>query len=306
MNMYFLNNQERRLLLKGYLPKSRKAYIDGDLRGWNWDRPPLEPIYELKIPLYEIANKYCKTCRDVYLRRIAKIKSKRNKAMIEGTILHETIVNFIIKAKKLIYQEGPKNIDKVLSQLEVIDFKAVEKHKDILNEEETDIKNKVKILWNYEYNSAVSRIQNVLSRQPYINEDSLVSQAFPVVVEQKLNGSFLGLSPYLSADAFTMTEPMIVDLKFGDKKDFHKLSTTGYALVMESLFEFPVNIGCIVYGKIKDDRIIIEKEFHIIDDEMREWFIDERNERMYMLFEEIDPGMPEECYETCSYYKDCN
>lgn len=43
------------------------------------------------------------------------------------------------------------------------------------------------------------------------------------------------LSSNLSADAFTFSEPMILDLKFGRPQKFHRLSTTGYALVMEAV-----------------------------------------------------------------------
>lgn len=305
--MYFLNSEEKKHLLKGYLPKSREIHIDEDLRGWNWNQPPLAPIYDIKLPLYEIANKYCSTCRDVYLRKVENIKAKQNLDMILGVIFHEALVNFIIKAKRLIYINGIGKCNDVFEELKKVDFSPLDQRKDLISPEEMeDAKNKVNFIWNYEYGQVISRIQDVLSRQPYINEDSLISLALPVVVEQKLDGSFLGLSKYLSADAFTMSEPMVVDLKFGKKKDFHRLCTTGYALVMESVFEFPVNVGCIVYGNFKNNRLIIEKDFHIIDDELREWFIEERDERMHMVFEGIDPGLAEECYDTCPYYADCH
>ena len=72
--------------------------------------------------------------------------------------------------------------------------------------------------------------------------------AIPVVVEQKLNGSFLGLSGMLSTDALTYAEPIVVDLKFDPRRNFYRLATTGYALVLEALYDFPVNIGCVVYA----------------------------------------------------------
>ncbi|MDK2821333.1 MAG: CRISPR-associated protein Csa1 [Clostridia bacterium] len=99
-----------------------------------------------------------------------------------------------------------------------------------------------------------------------IGEDSLAALAVPVILEQKLEGLFLGLSSNLSADAFTFSEPMVLDLKFGEVKDLHRLTTTGYALVMETLYEFSINLGCIVYGEFKNGRLVIKKDIHIIDD----------------------------------------
>ena len=37
----------------------------------------------------------------------------------------------------------------------------------------------------------------------------------------------------------------------------------------------------------------------------REWFIEERNERMHMVFEGVDPGLPDECYNSCPYLHYC-
>ncbi|RLC95739.1 MAG: type I-A CRISPR-associated protein Cas4/Csa1, partial [Chloroflexi bacterium] len=44
--MYFLSEQEKRLLLRRLLPQARDRGIAEELRGWNWDKPPLSPIYD--------------------------------------------------------------------------------------------------------------------------------------------------------------------------------------------------------------------------------------------------------------------
>lgn len=306
-DMYFLSQEERKHLLKGYLPRSREVDIAEELRGWNWNEPPLVPIYDIKLPLYEIANKYCDTGRDVYLKRVENVKVQPNTDMITGSAFHGILVSFIVKAKKLIYNLGVDEYTKIFDELKVPDYNALESQNSLLDATVYEsIKSKARLIWEYEYTQAVGRIQDVLARQPYVGEDSLISLALPVIVEQKLDGSFLGLSRYLSADAFTLSEPMVVDLKFGPKKDFHRLTTTGYALVMESVFEFPVNVGCIVYGYFKNNRLIIEKDFHIIDDELRQWFIEQRDDRMRMIYESMDPGVSENCYDSCPYYGVCH
>jgi CRISPR-associated protein Csa1 len=97
---------------------------------------------------------------------------------------------------------------------------------------------------------------------------------------------------------------MVLDLKFGEPKKFHRLSTTGYALVMEAIHEYPINLGCIVYAEFKGDRLIVKKDIHIIDDELRQWFIEERDQKMRMIYEEIDPGLGN-CYDSCPYILQC-
>ena len=84
---------------------------------------------------------------------------------------------------------------------------------------------------------------------------------------------FPGLSADLSADALAVAEPMALDLKLGRREGLHRLSLVGYALVLESLHEFPIYVGCLVYGGFRDGQVTIEREFHALDDEPRQWFV---------------------------------
>ncbi|MFZ5631605.1 MAG: type I-A CRISPR-associated protein Cas4/Csa1 [Bacillota bacterium] len=302
--MYFLNDEEKKQLIKNYLPRSRQMDIAEELRGWNWHQPPLAPVYDLRLALYEVANSYCPTARDLYLRRIDGIKARPNPAMVRGRVLHDVLAQVLVRAKKAIYNNNLENVGQLIR--EVGDPPALDlvKPGHISDEDWDEIKKKAEIIARFEAGRIQSRLQDVLVKQPNIGVDSLVSLALPVVVEQRLDGSFLGLSPNLSSDAFTFSEPMILDLKFGEPQKFHRLTTTGYALVMESLHEYPVNLGCLVYVDFRGDRMTIRKDIHIIDDELRQWFIEERDNKMRMLYEEIDPGM-DNCYPHCPYTLNC-
>ena len=302
--MYFLSEEERRYLLRKLLPEARENEVHPELRGWNWHNPPLAPVYDVRLGVYEVANKYCPTGRDVYLRRVLGVKAPPNLLMVEGQLFHEAMAEIILQAKRVIYAQGVDCLDG-LQALEKPPAELLAKYQ-IPEDEKPEAQRKLELLWAFEHRRILTRVQDILARQPYIGPDSLVSLALPVVVEQKLDGRFLGLSPYLSADAFLFAEPMVLDIKFDKRRDFHRLSTTGYALVMESLFEFPVNVGCIVYPEFRDDRLIVRRDFHLIDDELRQWFIEERDERMRMVEEEIDPGVAEECYAECPYWRECH
>ncbi len=75
---------------------------------------------------------------------------------------------------------------------------------------------------------------------------------------------------------------------------------------MESLYEYPINAGCIVYPSFAGDHLSIERDFCFIDDELRQWFIEERDERMRMVHEEIDPGLAPQCAEICPLWRECH
>jgi len=304
--MYFLDGEEKKRLLRGLLPRSRQTVISEELRGWNWHQPPLQPIYDIKLAIFDIASRYCSTSREVYLRRVENVKTRKNKAMIDGLVIHKTVSKFLTQAKKLIYQNGIENWKSVYKSLMNTDLTILDELKlEISGDDLKELERKAELIWNFEYVRIVSRVEEVLSRQPYIDEDSLVFHAIPVVVEQKLDGSFLGLSHKLSLDAFAVSTPVVFDIKYDIKRDFHPLGITGYAMVMEAVYEFPVDIGCIVYPSFKGDRIIVDRDFFIIDDEMRQNFVEERDERMRMVYEEIDPGVSENCYDTCPYIEEC-
>ncbi|MGQ9712982.1 MAG: type I-A CRISPR-associated protein Cas4/Csa1 [Desulfotomaculales bacterium] len=303
--MYFLPEEEKKQLLRYYLPKAREAGVAEELRGWNWHQPPLEPVYGTRLALYEVAGGYCPTGRDIFLRRVRGVRGQPNLAMLQGAILHTAVEQVLVGAKRAIYRFGVDDHRSVCGAVQGLQVAVPPHLAGQLNEAELqDTLGKVEILAGFEKARVLARLQEVLSKHPYIGVDALVNLVVPVVLEQKLDGTFLGLSGNLSTDAFVFSEPMIFDLKFGEPRDFHRLATTGYALVMEALYEFPVNLGCIVYGEFRGDRLLIKRDIHIISDELRQWFIEARDEKARLVSEEIDPGTGN-CPATCQYYRVC-
>jgi len=302
--MYFLSDEEKRLVLRRLAPQARDRGVAEELRGWNWDKPPLSPIFSAsggRLGVYEVAGHYCPTGRDLYLRRVMNVRVPPSPAMAEGGYLHALLCRIILAAKRALYAAEGNPLD-ALEVLRRPDLPPVENGAP----DADGLREKATLLWNHEYRQIAARVQDVLARQPRIGVDSLVNLALPVIVEQKLDGTFLGLSPHLSVDAFVWSEPMVLDVKFGRKEPFHRLSTTGYALVMESIYEYPVNLGCLVYASFADGRVLLERDFHVIDDELRQWFIEARDERARLVEEEIDPGLPEKCPLSCPYYRVCH
>ncbi len=307
--MYFLSEEEKRWVLRHLAPQARARGVAEDLRGWNWHRPPLSPIYDTTLGVSEVAGQYCPTGRDLYLRHVLRVNVPPSRQMVQGAYLHALLERIILSAKRALYacEDDPVKALSVLDYPDLSptdDASALREPQDGALDE--SLPDKGSILWSFQARRIVTRVQEVLAHQPHIGIDSLVNLALPVIVEQRINGSFLGLKPHLSADAFVWSEQMVVDIKFGRKEPFHRLSATGYALAIESIYEYPVNIGCVVYVSLEDGQVLIERDIHHIDDELRQWFIESRDERARLVEEEIDPGLPHVCPETCPYYQVCH
>lgn len=301
--MYFPSEEERRLISQRLLPDARTQGVADELRGWSWQQAPVRPVYEVPLAVYEVAGRYCPSGRDLYLRRVLNRRGTPNRAMLEGRALHALVADLVVEAKRLIYQHGPS----CLEALEALRQRPLPRPGDSLGMDGwIDLGRKLEVVRAYQSRRIVERVESVLARQPAAGPDGLVALALPAVVELKLDGSFLGLSPHLASDAVLFAAATVVDLKFGPREEFHRLSTTGYALVLESLFERPIDLGCVVYAAIRDGRLTVERDFHIIGDELRQWFLQEREEKARLVAEELDPGLPDRCPTTCPHLTICH
>jgi CRISPR-associated protein Csa1 len=311
--MYFFSDEERKYLLKKLIPQARDRGITEDLRGWQWHSTELSPPHEIILPVWEVTDRYCETGRDVYLRHVEKASVPASEEMVAGSIYHNAVAELFPIAKRLIYSNGlgicSNLTDLLIERLPEAMLEARERLSSAGASEERveEIGENLKKLWNFEVSRIISSIYACLGKYKYLSDDSLVNHALPFVVEHKLDGRYLGLSSNLSADAINMGGMMICDLKTGSKRDFHRLSATGYALVYESLYEVPINIGCTVYLSFPKNHPTphIDRDFFIISDELRQWFIEERDHKEDIIFYEKDPGT---CLDpgSCRYRSYCH
>jgi CRISPR-associated protein Csa1 len=225
--------------------------------------------------------------------------------MVVGMALHKTVNSIVLDAKRALYQAGVEGCVDALEQLSPPKLDA-ESENALPPQDAEELRGQMAAVWAFEQRRIVARVADVIARQPRVGVDALVALALPVVVDQQLDGTFLGLSPHLSSDAFTFAEPMVLDMKFDKPRPFHRLATTGYALVIESLYEYPISIGCVVYPHVQNGRVVVERDFHVISDELRTWFLEARDERARVVEEERDPGLPAECYGDCPFWGVCH
>ncbi len=284
--MFMPTAEEKKRLLRGTIPRARKLGVDDTLRGWSWSSPPLLSPYEVPLGLSEVANAYCASGRAIYARRVLGIEPEPNEKMLLGGALHSTLRNWTVHAKKTLYNCGAARSEEAMQEIRAFP--------------EPDLP-EARTLVRYEADAIEFRLREALSQFPRIQTDALVAQVLPITLGQMLDGSFLGLSRHLSTDLLNLGESCILNIIFNDQKRvFHPLTLAGYALVLEAVYEFPVDVGVTVYASFQDGRLHIEREFAVIGDELRMEFVEVRDEKQRMVADELDPGPCEGCEEWCS------
>lgn len=282
----------KRLILKNIRRlywASRQDPVEEDLRGWNWDKPPVKPRAYLGLGVAEISSKYCPTRRDIWLRRVLKKQGKPTDQMIIGRIVH--------KVFHIVFEEARKLIVRGYSGWSVYEA----------------LSNKIYKLMNVENNKWVVDLYKTLLLS--IAAETDVEQAvtggqpslgwMPWLTEFKVDGSQLGLSSTLSIDAIA-EGGVIVEIKYGKPMDFHKLSLAGYSMALEANLEIPFDYGMIIYvNGIPNSRPRLTVKPVYISSSLRRWFLDERDEIIDMILAEEEPPKPHPCPEQCPYKEVC-
>ncbi|MEM3573767.1 MAG: CRISPR-associated protein Cas4, partial [Nitrososphaeria archaeon] len=85
--MFFLNKSDLDKKFKILRTELQRLGISEELRGWSWQSPPVEPpSRSLFFGVGDLAARYCKTLRDIYLKRVENIKPPPNLKMFEGIV----------------------------------------------------------------------------------------------------------------------------------------------------------------------------------------------------------------------------
>ncbi len=220
--MYFLSPEEHKYVTRKLLMDARRDEVHPDLRGWNWAQPPLVAVYRARLGISDIASLYCESGRDIYLKKVSKVGFRTNEAMIEGLLLHRIVSEVFTKAKVIIYKNPSITSHEFIKELGEIDVIKESKEWGFQDEEgllgkpslTSEMVNRANLLWDFERTRIAYRIDDIRSRYPYCEADSFVFLVLPVVVEQRLNGTFLGLSHNLAVDGYIFTQGMVADIKF--------------------------------------------------------------------------------------------
>lgn len=293
--MYFLSDMEQKLLLNKLLPSARKAGVSEDLRGWSWNKSPMLPFYDKeKIPMYLVCSKYCPVSRDVFLSAVTGKRGKINYEVSLGLGLHGTVKD-VLSA----FLGGDTDPS--------FETWWTKNYHYISNPGWAEpMKPQSKQVWEYTLANCRSALFNKSAEQPYASPRDTMATAIPFLINHKISGALLGLSGILGVDCYDYLRSIVFDVKVAnERKDWYRLYPTGYALVLESVYEIPVDVGGIVYITFKNDKLIVERELFTITDDLRQWWIEERDAKLEIVGQKKDPGVPANCYDKCIYHDEC-
>ncbi len=281
----------KRLFLKNIrrlYQTARQDPVDEDLRGWNWDKPPVKPRAYLGLSVSEIASKYCPTRRDIWLKRVAKKQPKPTEQMMIGRIVHQVFHTVFEEARKQIVQgHSGWRVYEVLSS----------KTNELLGEKEE---------WVIDlYKTLLLSIAAEVDTEYALAGGNPSLGWMPWLTEFRVDGTQLGLSNSLSIDAVA-EGGVVIEVKYGKPMDFHKLSLAGYAMVLEANLEIPFDYGMIIYvNGVPNNRPRITLKPVYVSNMLRRWFLDERDSIIDMLLAEEEPPKPPSCPTPCPYQEVC-
>lgn len=300
--MYFLEHDDLRLIARRLGPQARSQPVAEDLRGWRWYRPPLSPVFDAPLGVDEVAGTTCPTGRDVYLAHVLDVRRRPSPDDLEEGALRAAVGRAVIAAKRAIYLHGPAAAG-VVAGLEspALGHLLVEETPAPIG-----LAERVTALWAWECGRLAARIGEAAAAQPGATADTLAALAAPVTVGRRVDGRFLGLAGRLEADGVLGPALIVTALRFGPARPADRLLTTGLALALEVAHDVPVDLGCVTYGGFVDGHLSVVRDLHVIDDELRQQFIEARDEKARLVQEEIDPGRPGACPDACPYRTMCH
>ena len=291
--MYFLSDVDQKKIMSSILPSARSAGVSEDLRGWSWHKSPLKPMYDERVPMYSVCSKYCPTARDVFLDRALKVPPDLNEDVIAGVAVHRavgTYLNAFLDGQEVNFDTW---YDEALQARNV---------KTVLD----PVREKSRLAWDHVAKNCESQYSNRASEQPYASRRDILATALPFLVEHRISGELLGLSGLLSVDCYDYLRGAVFDLKVtNEERDWYRLAPTGYAIVLESVYEVPVDVGCVVYAWFQGGDVRLRRDLFFINDDLRSWWVEERDSKLAIVAQRKDPGIAGKCPEDCIHWKAC-
>jgi len=272
------------------------------VRGWDWESPPVRPVLNMGFGVSELTSRYCETMRDIYVRRVLGRRPRTTPLMLKGAIYHEAIFRAATDVKRFLFSNG---ISTGHSIIQALLPKAEDEAARLLMEAGTDddnLRRDASLIYRFFVIQLAAEIDRVLSKHPHIELDSLVFISLPYACERVVDGSLVGLGRQIRIDL--LQEGIIIDVKTGEPRDFHKLGPVGYALALEADSGIPADIGAIMYVRVEDWPLISYDIFEL-SDELRVEFLSLRDEASAIVANSEDPGRPLTCPESCPFWEAC-
>ncbi|GIU72002.1 MAG: type I-A CRISPR-associated protein Cas4/Csa1 [Candidatus Nitrosocaldaceae archaeon] len=277
--------------------------VSDELRGWNWNQYPLLPPSRTQVSVSEVLGGFCDSQRFVYVKRVLKEKQTYVPKLSEGILIHRVFGEALASAKSLILQLNNNSSDfryKFMREL------ALKKHviSNGIRLENRKIERISRLLWEFAADVYSATYNKVIFSSYYLSADGIVGKVIPMISEFPLDGTYLGFSSNIRADAF-IPPNILIEIKTRTYKHQHKLQLAAYAMVLESLYRIPINHSIILYAYFDGKQFHFNEKIVAISDNLRSEVIEKRDLALKVIDEHYDPGFPDKCDRYCPYLEVC-
>lgn len=275
-------------------------------------------IRELSVG--DITSKICPKGRDVYLRKGPRQIKAKDGATTWGRETGKFIEQYYydlfprgIKTHKQKYISTQKQADKYSRKFFNSKAKKIDEITDL--EESSNIRDgDTKWLINIMKQSCRAEIAiKILNR---LSKDSFNIDLQDIKIKAQINSKIevTGISARSEPDFIAPKHKIIGDIKTGERfEDYYPLTCAGYALAYENEFETDINWGAIYfvpkYTNSEYFNVITYPQIHFfpIDEKLREWFLENRDEAYNIISNKDAPGFPNDLTKcpSCKYKSHC-
>jgi CRISPR-associated protein Csa1 len=278
--------------------RGMRVEVGEELRGWRWGEPPVAPPpLGVRLSVSDVVGGFCESRRDLYLRRVLRVRVEPNGAAKFGGYIHEVFRRSLVALRRLV-EEG---VVKGWELLQHFDAEAVAKEA-AAEAAGADPDPRGVELARFLAVQVAARVDEVASRGRS-DPLSVAARAVPLLAEYVIDGRPLGLT-LVRADA--VVHGVVLEVKVGaEESERHALALAGYALAIEADEEVPVDAGLLIYisfnGGVKLKAVPVA-----VGEGLRRAFLEERNRLMELVHSGADPGLSPACSARCSLYGYCH
>ena len=255
--------------------------VSPELRGWNYDKPPVKPHAYPGLALSDFAYGYCPTYRNVYLKYVLGERGISTRPLIEGQILHAVLFKALEDFRRYAYSGAPMS-----PSLEGVS---------------EEMRERAEALYKYIATRLMGEFSHALATRLARSRDSAVFYASPISTQITVDGAPLGMS-YIVVDGFTLGA--VVEFKFGPAPDV-EAALAGYAMAIEADWGVPVDYGIHVQITV-NSTVEYKATAYPLGDSARTKFLELRDEAIDIVIAGRDPGVAPDCPKTCPFYHICH
>lgn len=293
-----------KIITRGYSPS---ASVPSDLSNPNWF-----------LPVNLLAYSYCPTNRYLYLNKIEKVQLDNTWKRYKGYVIDDLLPKVFGWTYSCLQEHSLRNLN-LPSDLTTELCKMVAEYKNNFDpktlvdppiaSERDRFFNFLPYLVNYEGLMASAFIAHRVTNILDLNLEKDFNLMFPFSFKTKFNARGIGIYPEAEVD-FIYAHNILGEIKSQEWQEFYNLALAAYALAYEFDKKKRMNLGLVICPVRRRRKVPFYNNtarIKVIEESWRKAFLANRNQRIKLIRDGVDPGRPEtnERCVGCGYLKRC-